>query len=228
MLVQRYRRNMLGTDYVVGDIHGCYSALDVALNKIGFDPMSDRLFAVGDLVDRGPESHRALEWLDKPWFHACRGNHDEFVIRAQMDKDFDIDYWRGIGGGWWLDVDETLQKQFAFRFSQLPTALEIDSSIGKVGIVHADVPPNITWQEFVDGIEANDPRICDYAVWSRMRASGITQTPVTGIDRVFCGHTVSYDGQIKNVGNVWFIDTGAGYKMASSRLTVVAIDADLR
>jgi len=39
----------------------------------------DQLFSVGDLVDRGPESHRVLEWLARPWFFAICGNHDFMV-----------------------------------------------------------------------------------------------------------------------------------------------------
>ena len=67
--VLRFGLNEDGRDFVVGDIHGMFQHLTELLEQIEFDEGSDRLFSVGDLVDRGPESHRALEWLDKPWFY---------------------------------------------------------------------------------------------------------------------------------------------------------------
>ncbi|WP_156803421.1 metallophosphoesterase [Frateuria aurantia] len=46
----------------MGEIHGCFSRLEAALALVGFDAGRDRLFAVGDLVDRGPESAEVLNW----------------------------------------------------------------------------------------------------------------------------------------------------------------------
>ena len=54
----RFGQNPDGRDYVVGDIHGMFHHLEVLLNDIGFDEDCDRLFSVGDLVDRGPHSAR--------------------------------------------------------------------------------------------------------------------------------------------------------------------------
>ena len=76
----RFGPNPDGRDFVVGDIHGMFQHLEVLLRDIGFDEQRDRLFSVGDLVDRGPSSALALDWLAKPWFVACRGNHEQFAI----------------------------------------------------------------------------------------------------------------------------------------------------
>ena len=43
--------NRKGRDFIVGDLHGCVDALRYLLREIAFDPASDRLFSVGDLVD---------------------------------------------------------------------------------------------------------------------------------------------------------------------------------
>ena len=53
-----------GTDWVVGDVHGCFETLRQALAAIDFEQGRDRLFSVGDLIDRGPNSIEALEWLE--------------------------------------------------------------------------------------------------------------------------------------------------------------------
>src|SRR5690554_7844483 len=81
-MIRRFEPNERGRDFAVGDIHGHFTKLKVALDAAGFSPGDgDRLFSVGDLVDRGPESHMALDWLAKPWFHAVRGNHEDIAIR---------------------------------------------------------------------------------------------------------------------------------------------------
>ena len=53
-------RNALGRDFAVGDVHGCFTRLQQGLDQLGFDPTRDRLFSVGDLVDRGPECESVL------------------------------------------------------------------------------------------------------------------------------------------------------------------------
>ena len=48
-----YPQNPLGgADFVVGDVHGCFRTLTRAMDALDFDPERDRLFAVGDLVNR--------------------------------------------------------------------------------------------------------------------------------------------------------------------------------
>ena len=63
--VHRYPRNDSGRDFVVGDLHGCFAQLRAELEARHFDPQRDRLFAVGDLVDRGPQSDRVLETVEQ-------------------------------------------------------------------------------------------------------------------------------------------------------------------
>ena len=81
-IVQRYNRNSRGRDFVVGDIHGCFDQLRQALDAVDFVPETDRRFSVGDLIDRGPQSTETLEWLSKPWFDACIGNHEDMALRS--------------------------------------------------------------------------------------------------------------------------------------------------
>lgn len=54
--------NTLGRDFAVGDIHGMYSLLEQKLAAVNFNPQKDRLFSVGDLVNRGPESSRVMSF----------------------------------------------------------------------------------------------------------------------------------------------------------------------
>ncbi len=68
--------------YVVGDIQGCYKPLKRLLKQADFDWKQDQLWAVGDLVNRGPDSLKVLRYLYK---HRDRvtsvlGNHDLHLL----------------------------------------------------------------------------------------------------------------------------------------------------
>ena len=44
------------TLYAIGDLQGCADAFEALLETIEFDPAQDRLWLVGDFVNRGPAS----------------------------------------------------------------------------------------------------------------------------------------------------------------------------
>jgi bis(5'-nucleosyl)-tetraphosphatase (symmetrical) len=50
-------------DYLVGDLQGCCDALDRLIDTISFSPSRDRLYVLGDLVNRGPRSLDTLRRL---------------------------------------------------------------------------------------------------------------------------------------------------------------------
>lgn len=204
---QHFERNNDGTDYVVGDIHGCFGMLRSALAALNFDESKDRLFSVGDLVDRGPESIEATEWIQKPWFHAIRGNHEEFCISVAEEPDnlalrschFDN------GGAWFTSLSHGEQFVIAAEFLMLPLLISIDTPHGRIGLVHGDVPGN-DWDNVVEHCGSNE-YVRHRALWGRDRIKRRDLTVVENIYMVYCGHTVVKEPC--ELGNVRYIDTGA-------------------
>jgi bis(5'-nucleosyl)-tetraphosphatase (symmetrical) len=70
--------------YVVGDIQGCYDPLRHLLDKAGFDTATDKLWCVGDFINRGPKSLETLRFLKSlgPVFTGVLGNHDLHFLAA--------------------------------------------------------------------------------------------------------------------------------------------------
>jgi bis(5'-nucleosyl)-tetraphosphatase (symmetrical) len=73
-------------NYEIGEILGCSDSLHALLERLPFDPDRDRLWLVGDLVNRGPDNLGVLRWARETEarmgdrFAAVLGNHDVHLL----------------------------------------------------------------------------------------------------------------------------------------------------
>jgi len=76
--------------WAIGDVHGCFRTLTALIGRMEFDVRRDRLWMVGDLVNRGPSSLETLRWaraLDAEMGHRFQvvlGNHDLHLIGRHL------------------------------------------------------------------------------------------------------------------------------------------------
>jgi serine/threonine protein phosphatase 1 len=210
--VVRHGLNEHGRDFVMADIHGTYEVVAAALRGVRFDWARDRLFSVGDLVDRGPESRRALPFIRNPRINPILGNHEDMFLEMYESTDTPpeavLRYVTSRNGmGWWMDLTQAERMEMIHAFRSLPIAMEIETARGMVGLTHAEVPHGMDWQTFTTALEAGDPAVTKSAIWGRTRITRGDDSGVRGIDRVFSGHSI-VDGPTQ-LGNVYLIDSGS-------------------
>jgi serine/threonine protein phosphatase 1 len=205
-LIKHFAKNTNGKDYVVGDIHGMFKKLYVLLDNIGFDFKNDRLFSVGDLCDRGPDSPDVLHWLQCPWFFPVMGNHEEVILLYEANR-LDDSALRSIGASWWLAVDKKTKQDIVHAYQHLPIAIEVETNSGLVGIIHAHCP-HIDWNKLKDLFSGvNKGKMINKALWSM--ESPLQNDIIQNVKAVVVGHMTQPNYTIN--GNVHLIDTGACY-----------------
>lgn len=211
---QHIELNTLGKDYVVGDIHGEFDLLYRSLIRYGFDETKDRLFAVGDLIDRGPHSAKCLKLLHEPWFFSVLGNHEDMFLKGRYDPLAKQLHLKN-GGRWINSISEETYNSFETLIQdKMPLAMTIETHLGQVGIIHAEAPAH--WLDL-----HHDQKDWDRFLWSVQQFNqALTKTSkeVIGIDVVVHGH-VNCDYIEYGKNQVW-IDT----ILRSGKLTVVSID----
>ncbi|WP_241290157.1 metallophosphoesterase [Burkholderia stabilis] len=169
--VRRYSLNVEGRDFVVGDVHGCFSMLEEELASASYDPRFDRLFSVGDLVDRGPESASVLDAVRRHRIKAVRGNHEDMILRWYGGYT-SSDQLIANGGEWFIAMDDESgrARRFANFMASLPYAIEIETRNGLVALLHADAPHD-DWPKLAEMLESagRDSMTHRQVLWQRAR-----------------------------------------------------------
>ena len=122
--------------YAIGDVQGCYEPLRRLLDALRFDPTTDALWLVGDLVNRGPQSAEVLRFVQSLGKRAVvvLGNHDLtlLAVAAGHVKPKRKDTFHSV-----LDAPDS--EELLAWLRQRPL-LHHDSSLGFT-MIHAGLPP---------------------------------------------------------------------------------------
>lgn len=194
-----YNENIMGTDYFVGDIHGAREKFLAELEDRNFDYNKDRVFCVGDMIDRGPDSEGVLDLLATDWFYSVLGNHEDFLLGDSGHPD---SIWYTNGGQW--AFDDIMNRRPEIReYAKLirkrcPLAIEVAAHGKRIGVIHTD-PPAV-WPSFY----ARENHL-----WGRSQVRKRNPAPVQGIDKVVFGHTPSL--QCYSYANTINLDTGGTF-----------------
>jgi bis(5'-nucleosyl)-tetraphosphatase (symmetrical) len=124
------------TLYAVGDIQGCYRSFATLLDRLNFDPSADRLWLVGDLVNRGPDSLSVLRRVAELGASTTSvlGNHDLHLLAtaAGVRRGGSRDTLQQVLDA--PDADELLD------WLRRRPLLHYDRAHGRA-LVHAGIPP---------------------------------------------------------------------------------------
>jgi serine/threonine protein phosphatase 1 len=209
-----YGRNSTGRDFVIGDLHGCFALLNETLGRIDFNKEVDRVFSVGDLIDRGPNSMECLALIKEPGFHSVRGNHEDLMIRALVEGSEEHMHCWGVNGGQWaLGVDLDDLHELANLADELPYSITVETKEGPVGICHAQ-PPSLDWRD----VDHPGDLTKETMLWARSWIADEDMGVLNSVHKTYHGHTPVESPT--RIGNVNFIDTGAFY---SGILTCIEI-----
>lgn len=200
---KEFEINEKGRDFVLSDLHGCYTLLIDKMKEVSFNPKVDRIFSVGDIIDRGPESLKCLSLIRERWFNCVRGNHEDMMIKVILQNDYPS-YWVQGGGGWYLIADRYELEQLCILADALPYSITVKTSKGNIGICHAE-PAGYKWSISKKPTERDKYDM----IWSRILINDTAEYIIEGVNETYHGHS-PVKSPIKK-GNINFIDTGAFY-----------------
>jgi len=167
--------------FVIGDIHGCAATLRRLVDETLRPAPHDRIYLLGDLIDRGPDSKGVLDFIFELRARGLavdgvRGNHEEMCLHAGEDHYY-LSLWSANGG---LTTLESFQADgpgdIPHRYREFLSALPHYIMLTDFIIVHAGL---------------NFDPLCPFEdtsamLWTR---SPVVDRQRIGGRRLICGHT---------------------------------------
>ncbi|ACK67435.1 bis(5'nucleosyl)-tetraphosphatase, ApaH [Rippkaea orientalis PCC 8801] len=201
---------------IIGDVHGHYNTLLTLLDAIA--PNSeDKIYFLGDLIDRGPESAQVVDFVIKNGYPCLLGNHEQMLLQSVGLGELNshqLQSWLYSGGySTLMSYDHQIPTEHIQWMKTLPSYLDL----GDVWLVHAGVNPNLSLAE------QTPQQMC----WIRDEFHRTPQ-PYFPDKLIITGHTITFTfpgiapGKLVS-GAGWIdIDTGA-YHPRSGWLTALDV-----
>ena len=212
-------------NYAIADIHGGSRTFKALLDRINLRH-SDRLFLLGDYVDRGPDSRGVLYTISRLMqsgydIRALRGNHDDALLRTvRNDHDLFSAHYR-VEWGWHtlqsfgIDEPEEMPAEYVNFLESLPYLLVEDEYI----FVHAGLD-----MRKADPLLNSDP--IDM-LWARSR---VVDKRKLGGRTLVTGHVIDSLDVIRdslNTDNIR-LDNGAFTNQQPDQGNLVALNLDTK
>ena len=218
--------------YVIADIHGCYREFMQLLERVKFNDKTDRMYVLGDIIDRGPGSQQVFDWVyarkDKN-VRMCKGNHEDLFCQFvdfydMQQKVFKIMKRYRLES---LDIGQLLSEGKSMRyihkmksfFEELPYYFKVRKKGKTFYLVHAYISEPVSQ--------------CDRheMIWSRAYPDGEPGIPGKVI---IYGHTPTVNHRYNGAGGVIVdkqngavtvnIDCGCCWRTENSRLALLRLD----
>jgi serine/threonine protein phosphatase 1 len=203
---------------VIGDIHGHYDGLMSLLQEVSPDS-DDRVYFLGDLIDRGPKSAQVVKFVRDSKYPCLLGNHEVMLLRAISEAEQDdrvLKFWLQAVGDATIESygPAGILKSDINWMASLPTYLDLED----VWLVHAGVDPYLALDQ------QGEQQFC----WMRDRFFS-SAFPYFDDKLIITGHTITFTlpgvapGELA-AGVGWLnIETGA-YHRKSGWMTALDID----
>lgn len=209
--------------YVTSDLHGEYDLFIKLLEEINFNKEIDKLYILGDVVDRGDKSIELLQFIYKNQdsMILLKGNHEDMMVNALSSGNYHI--WFPNGGASTYDsyykLNESEQQKLFNYTSNLPCLLQIKTNDKDYILSHAGVETDHNGKILLQQDQ-------DFLLWAREEF--LYNTEIANDIVAIIGHTPTITIQSHNKDSIWHsecgkkicIDCGAtfGYNLACLRL----------
>ncbi len=203
--------------FVIGDIHGTYKALIQCLQRSSFDYENDMLICLGDVCDGWPETKEAVEELLKiKHLVMILGNHDYWTLEYAKTSIADPTWLRCGGDNTLESYNSAVPRAHVEFFENAELYYKLDHKL----FVHAGIEIGVPIED-----QGADVFLWDRSLFreAMMQYEAGIQEKLTPYEEVYIGHSpihrMGYLTPIKS-GDVWMMDTGAGWNGVLSIMDV--------
>jgi serine/threonine protein phosphatase 1 len=200
--------------FVIGDIHGAYHALQQCLERASFDYESDHLICLGDVADGWPQTRQCIdELLTIKNLIYVLGNHDFWTLQW-METGVVEEIWFEQGGKATVASypEEIPESHIQFLKNALPY-YKLNNKL----FVHAGIHPGLPLEKQSLQIFLWDRDLAQIAYEFYVNEIAVKLTP---FDEVYLGHTpIPFNKPIRS-GDIWLMDTGAGWSGVLSIMNI--------
>lgn len=212
----------MGWTYVMSDIHGMGDLLEHMLDKIGFSG-EDRLYVLGDMIDRGPSPAKVLDIVSgNSNIIALKGNHEDGFVDWYEKADLERDQYYYNTYDIWMDSGVTVQKipEYVRFMERLPLYKKVKMAGTCFLLAHAST------EEIFKFVKKKERFLWDSSMVDRKRG-------IPGYISVV-GHVPTFiiRGYPKEPAQIWYsedgrlidVDCGAAFAPLGGRLGCLCLE----